>query len=197
MGKCAVDKMTSGMAIELQSEGIDVVSWWSKEPMQTAEIKKGSVDGPRGLRAGRGILPGLHIFPRFDLLYSTALAGTLLYEGRVLATFARDPRGRSAANGMAVQVSQLGQRYGLRDERGVRAPMFSTLKTFLFIWEPFRSFVSLRNPDSLTGPETATAMQRFVFGTLPDLHIPHWMLKLLRGNPVTMQWPLRADAGAN
>ena len=56
----------------------------------------------------------------FDQLFHTALAGTLLSEGRALAALARDP-GRGSLSGMAVQTSQLAQRYGLRDERGVRA----------------------------------------------------------------------------
>ena len=60
MGKCAVDKMTSSMAMELETEGVDVVSWWAKEPMQTAEIEKGSLEGTS---ARRGAAPAHVVEP--------------------------------------------------------------------------------------------------------------------------------------
>lgn len=188
IGKCAIDKMSSGMAMELQTEGIDVVSWWAKEPMQTDEILQGNVDGTS---SRRGMSPGLTGL-RFDELFHTALAGTLFFEGRVLAAFARDTAGRAAFSGLAVQTGQLAGRYRVVDERGIRSPQFLTLKFNFFAWIPIlRRFTELPNPAALTDtPPTCTPAQRFVFDTLPDGAIPQWIFKLLSGNPVTMQWPL-------
>ena len=160
--------------------------------MQTAEVKKGSLQGA-DLKPNRGALPGLHyVMPDsgFKGLFSSALAGTLFYEGRVLSAFARDPQ-RRYSSGLAVQVSQLGQQYGMRDERGIRSPMFLSLKFIIFLLPPFSSFVALENPATLVGsPPTATFLQRFVFGTVPDFHVPQWIFKLMQGNPVTFGWPL-------
>ena len=161
-------------------------------PQQTAEVKKGSLQG-RSLNSNRGILPGLKpVFPKngFSELFSTALSGTLFYEGRALSAFARDPN-RRHSSGQAVQVSQLGQQYGLRDERGIRSPMLLSLKFMIFCLPPFLPFARLANPPTLVGsPPTATPLQQFVFGTVPDFHVPQWVFKLIQGNPVTFGWPL-------
>ena len=187
MGKCAVDKMTSGMAMELGGSfsSIDVVSWWAKEPMQTEEIRLGAVDEGRGPR--RGAAPGLN-WLRFDGLHDTALAGTLLMEGRALAAFARDDM-RYHFSGLAVQSSQMAYRYGIRDERGLRPPPLLSVKYVVFLlahWiEPVRQFIATPNGTALARPS-----QRFIFGTLPDVAIPQWLFKIISGNPVTIQWPI-------
>eukprot|EP00939_MAST-03C_sp_MAST-3C-sp1_P005013 g5013.t1 len=194
MGKCAIDKMTSGMAMELGKTsdredagdaGVDVVSWWAKEPMQTEEVRSGSVD--EGKCSRRGSPPGLD-WVRFDGMYDTALAGSVLMEGRALAAFARDKE-RSAFSGLAVQSSQLADRYDVRDERGIRSPALLSVKFNVFLllsrWlRPVAEFIRIDEG------EVATPLQRFVFGTLPDIAIPQWVFKLLSGNPITMQWPL-------
>ena len=105
MGKCAIDKMTAGMAMELTTEGIDAVTWWAKEPMQTEEVRAGNIDGTT---AYRGAAPGLEWF-RFDKLFHTALAGTLLFEGRALSAVARDPA-RHKYSGLALQTGQVAQK---------------------------------------------------------------------------------------
>lgn len=96
MGKCAVDKMTADTAMELATEGIDVMSWWPGVPMRSEEILQGAVDGgsPR-----RGLAPGLQLVPPFRSLYHTALATTLRFEGRALAALARDRAGRTRPRG--------------------------------------------------------------------------------------------------
>eukprot|EP00729_Bicosta_minor_P003533 gene3533-10120_t len=201
IGKCAVDKMSSTMAIELVTEGIDVVSWWAKEPMQTDEIKAGNVDGTTWRR---GQLPGIAaIAPRLDDLYHSALAGTLFYEGRTLAAFARD-HGRAVYSGTAVQTGHLARKYGVVDERGLRSPSFMSIKSVLFLFIPqLRTFADIPKPPPCirgfveTGEcpdnpnlRTATPAQKFVFNILPDIPIPLWIPKIIQGNPVTFQWPL-------
>ena len=179
MGKCAVDKMTAGMATELYDEGIDVVSWWAKEPMQTAEVSAGGLEGTAHRR---GAAPLLGTFVDFQGLVGTALAGTLLFEGRVLSALARDPQ-RRALSGLAVQTGQLAQHYGVVDERGVRSPQALSCKFLACALSgTLRRFAAI--PDGAA----ATAAQRFVFGTLPDGHVPLWLVKLLAGNPLTAQW---------
>ena len=46
MGKCAIDKMSADMSVELDfdSSDVTVVSWWPKSPMQTEEIRTFSFD---------------------------------------------------------------------------------------------------------------------------------------------------------
>ena len=41
MGKCAIDKMSADMSVELDldSSDVTVVSWWPKSPMRTEEIR--------------------------------------------------------------------------------------------------------------------------------------------------------------
>lgn len=187
MGKCAVDKMTADMAIELATEGIDIVSWWSQAPMQTDEILAGSIDG-RSWR--RGALPGMHSMVDFRELYYTAMAATLLFEGRALAALARDPA-QSSHSGLVLQSAQVARKYGVKDERGIRSPSALSLKWHLCAWVPqLREFATLANPATFDSPPTATIAQQFFFGTLPDFDIPVWIFKLLQGVPVTIQWPI-------
>ena len=129
------------------------------------------------------------------------MAGTLFYEGRTLAAFARD-QGRAAYSGTAVQTGNLARRYGVVDERGVRSPNFLTVKFITFFFVPqLRWFAEVEVPpvcikgfvESGECPDklrTATAAQKFVFNVLPDIQIPLWVPKLIQGNPISMQWPL-------
>jgi len=186
MGQCALDKMSSGMAQELKGTNVDIYSWWGQELMQTDNIKKGSmdVDGV-GWRAKTGILSRLELLlPSADGLFHSALAGTLLAEGRVLSAFARD-KTRNALSGRAVQTGQLASKYNVRDERGIRSPMYSSWKFLIFMWSPLRSLITLENPAGAGSEPTASKLQLFIFGTLPDVHIPQWFLKLTHGNPLT------------
>lgn len=187
MGKCSVDKMTGDMAMELGREPIDVISWWAGAPTQTDEIAGGSIDGvsPR-----RGVPPGLEVLPKFSTMFSTALASTLLYEGRSLAALARDPR-RGRLSGLAVQSQQNARYYGVRDERGIHSPNFLSLKGLVVaLIPPLFEFSRIENPASLAGPPTMSPAQDFFFNTLPDLNLPVWMLKLTGGAPLTFQWPI-------
>lgn len=161
IGKCAVDKMSSTMAIELVTEGIDVVSWWAKEPMQTDEIKAGNVDGTTWRR---GQLPGIAaIAPRLDDLYHSALAGTLFYEGRTLAAFARD-HGRAVYSGTAVQTGHLARKYGVVDERGLRSPSFMSIKSVLFLFIPqLRTFADIPKPPPCKNRRDLQTRTRLLF----------------------------------
>jgi len=179
MGKCAIDKMTADMSVELDREGVTVVSWWPKSPMRTEEIRTGTVDVGRTSR--RGNLPGMG-FLRFDELYDTALAGSLLMEGRTLAAFARD-KSRSSFSGFAVQSAQLASRYGLRDERQIRSPPLLSLKFLLFMTRPLRYFIEIE------GNTSSSSLQHFIFGTVPDFSIPQFIPKLIQGTPLTIKWP--------
>lgn len=43
MGKCAIDKMTGDMAMELATENIDIVSWWAGAwGLQTRQTSRAS-----------------------------------------------------------------------------------------------------------------------------------------------------------
>lgn len=179
MGKCAVDKMTSDMSIELDSDDIVIVSWWPKSPMQTEEIRTGTVD--EGRKSRRGNLPGMS-FLRFDELYETTLSGSLLMEGRVLSAFARDSS-RSSFSGLVVQSAVLASRYGLLDERLVRSPPLLSLKFFLFLFRPMSYLTKIKSG------EVASYLQRFLFGSLPDITIPVFIPKIIQGNPLTLRWP--------
>merc|ERR1712224_3686 len=187
MGKCSIDKMTADMAMELGREGVDVVSWWAGAPTQTEEVLRGSIDG---LQPRRGIPPGLEAVPSFSALFYTGLASTLLYEGRSLAAFARDPH-RGRQGGMALQSQQSGRSYGVRDERGISPPNFLSLKAQLILWNgPLFEFSRITNPETLAGPPTASPAQEFFFNTLSDFDIPQWLLKIIAGPPLTFPWPI-------
>ena len=187
MGKCSVDKMSGDMAVELATEGIDIVSWWAQAPMQTDEILAGNIDG-RSWR--RGALPGMDLMIDFRDLYHTAMAATLLFEGRALSAFARDLH-RGSQSGLALQSAQVARKYGVKDERGIRPPGPLSLKWHLCTWlPPLREFATLANPVTLQSPPTATPAQQVVFGAVPDLDMPVWLFKLLQGAPLTLQWPL-------
>eukprot|EP00938_MAST-03A_sp_MAST-3A-sp1_P006108 g6108.t1 len=179
MGKCAIDKMSADMSVELDfdSSDVTVVSWWPKSPMRTEEIR--TVDDGRSSR--RGNLPGMG-FLRFDQLYDTALAGSLLMEGRALATFVRD-RSRNSFSGLAVQSAQLASRYNLRDERQIRSPPLLSLKFLLFLFRPLHDLTKIES-----GGGVASALQQFLFGTLPDISIPQFIPKLVQGTPLTIKW---------
>lgn len=92
MGKCAVDKMSADMAIEAATEAVDVVSWWPQEPLQTTEVLNGGLEGTTVRRGLPPLLGDAYaaLGLRADALAHTALAGTVTWEGRVLAAFARD-----------------------------------------------------------------------------------------------------------
>jgi len=185
MGKCSVDKMTGDMAMELGPDNVDVISWWAGAPTQTEEVGQGSIDGvsPR-----RGIPPGPQ-FPDFSTMVHTGLASTLLYEGRSLAALARDLR-RGRHSGLAVQSQRNGREFGVRDERGIQSPNALSVKAMLAMFiPPLFEFTKMKNPPSLQGPPTASQAQQFFFNTVPDINIPVWLLKLLGGAPLTMQWP--------
>lgn len=141
----------------------------------------GTVDDGRNSR--RGNLPGMG-FLRFDELYDTALAGSILMEGRALAAFVRD-RSRSSFSGLAVQSAQLASRYNLRDERQIRSPPLLSLKFLLFLIRPLRYLIKIDDREGV-----ASGLQRFIFGTLPDIPIPQFILKLIQGTPLTMKWLL-------
>lgn len=181
MGKCAIDKMTGDMAMELATEEVDVVSWWAGVPMRTEEIVAGSLDGGS---SRRGMAPGFHLAPSFRLLHDTALATTTLFEGRCLAALARD-KGRSRFCGLAVLSSQLGRTYGVLDERGLCPPGVLSVKYQLCFWLP-----PLLRFAGTAGAAVATPAQRFFFNVLPDLDVPVWLFKLLGGPPLTLQWPV-------
>ncbi|CAE8696512.1 unnamed protein product [Polarella glacialis] len=185
MGKCAIDKMTGDMAMELATENIDIVSWWAGVPMQTDEILAGSLDGtsPR-----RGALPGIHwLLPTFQQLYSTALATTLLFEGRSLAALARDGQ-RARYSGMALLSAQVGRYYGIRDERGLCPPSFMSVKYLLTLLTPLFRLAMFQDP-SVAEP-TLTSVQDFYFNVLPNIDLPQWLFKLTGGPPLTFQWPV-------
>lgn len=61
---------------------------------------------------GRGDLPGLGWLRSFQDMADSALAGTLLFEGRSLAALCRDPEGQKASSGLAIQSSEIAKRYG-------------------------------------------------------------------------------------
>lgn len=187
MGKCSIDKMTGDMAMELATEGIDVVSWWAGVPMQTEEILAGSLDGGAWRR---GFAPGLRFVPSFRSMARTALATTLLFEGRALAALARDAR-RSGLSGLAVLSTQLGQRYRVQDERGLCPPSFLSLKYQITLWiPPLFNFAQVELPDSLGGAPKASWAQSLYFNVLPNVDFPVWLFKLIGGPPLTFPWPL-------
>lgn len=187
MGKCAVDKMTADMAMELATENIDVVSYWPGV-LQTDEIKDGNIDVdiPR-----RGVAPGLQFFPKFGSLYNTALAETLLGSGRGIVQYTMDKQ-RSWYSGLVLVSTQLVSRYGVVDERGIRSPnAFLTVKGVLTTAiPPLRTFAQVENPETLSSPPTATFLQRLYFNTIPDGNIPIWLFKIISGVPLTMPWPI-------
>ena len=77
MGKCSIDKMAAGMANELVTEGIDVVSWWAEEPMQTDEVQNSALEGTKNHRGGVPIMNSIMEAQGFGLvdLFNTTLAG--------------------------------------------------------------------------------------------------------------------------
>ena len=129
--------------------------------------------------------------PPFSTLYQTALSETLLFTGRVVATLARDNR-RSGQSGKAVGTSQLASYYGITDERGLRPPsVFVSAKGVLTLLVPaLREFARIEDPVSPSALPTASPMQRFFFGTLPDIYIPLHLFKAIGGPPLTIQWPI-------
>jgi len=188
MGKCSIDKMTADMAMELATEGVDIVSWWPAAPMQTEEILAGSVDvsSPR-----RGVAPGLELIARpFKDLYYTALATTLLFEGRSLATFVRDTK-RGRQSGLALVSNRVGRYYKVRDERGICPPSFMSVKYLATLAIPsLFQLAHIQNPTSLFSTPTASPVQDFYFNFLPNIEFPIWLFKLVGGPPLTFQWPV-------
>lgn len=184
MGKCAIDKMTADMSVELP-ENIHVISV-IPGLVQTEEVLLGAVDV--GV-PGRGCQPGLHLLPHFSELHGTLLAGTPLFEGRTLTHLARDTQ-RSRYTGKAVITSQLASMYGVLDERGVRTPSLWLSFKGVVCWlvPALREFarVTVNNETNRT---EATPMQRFFFNVLPDWHVPLTLMKIIGGPPLTMKLP--------
>jgi len=125
---------------------------------------------------------------RFESLANTALAGTLLWEGRVLSALARDPD-RSTFSGLAVRTSELAGRYGILDERGLHSPSFLSLKFQIISLVPaLRKWATLLCEPG-PGCVCESSVLRFVFNRLPDVNVPTWVVKLVAGTPPTVQWP--------
>eukprot|EP00035_Acanthoeca_spectabilis_P028838 m.472303 g.472303 ORF g.472303 m.472303 type:complete len:387 (-) comp32452_c0_seq1:50-1210(-) len=187
MGKCAVDKMSADMAIEAATEAVGVVSWWPQEPLQTAEVLNGGLEGTTVRRGLPPLLGDAYaaLGLRADALAHTALAGTVTWEGRVLAAFARDAGvTRSQYSGLALRTSQVAARYGVRDDRGIQPPPFLSIKWGLVAMVP-----PLRRWATIAPNAAASESQRAVFNWLPDLTVPMWVVKLVAGTPPTIQWP--------
>ena len=182
-GKCAIDKLTADMALELRTENVDVVSLWPGV-LRTDRTRAGAVDG--GRRPRRGTPPGLGFLPPFAALHGTALSESPLFAGRVVAHLARDAAGRAANSGKAVCTSQLASAYGVTDEHGLRPPsVFVSVKGVLTMLIP-----ALRDFARLSPAAAASPLQKFYFGTLPDVYIPLVLFKAIGGPPLTMQWPV-------
>eukprot|EP00040_Diaphanoeca_grandis_P030951 m.184061 g.184061 ORF g.184061 m.184061 type:complete len:378 (+) comp32180_c1_seq2:85-1218(+) len=184
MGKCAIDKMTSDMAIELYTEGIDIISLWPGL-MKTDEILRGSVDvqSPR-----RGAVPWLSaVLVPFSSLYHSALAESTRGVGKVVVALAKDVD-RGWMSGMAVTTCSLAKRYGIVDERGIYSPStFVTVKGVVtMLVPPLRELAEL-DPHQ---PLVTSRLQKFYFNVLPDINVPIWFCKLVLGIPTTLSWGL-------
>eukprot|EP00658_Telonema_sp_P-2_P012878 TRINITY_DN14900_c0_g1_i4.p1 TRINITY_DN14900_c0_g1~~TRINITY_DN14900_c0_g1_i4.p1 ORF type:complete len:387 (-),score=69.41 TRINITY_DN14900_c0_g1_i4:411-1571(-) len=184
MGKCAIDKMTADMAMELGGAGgrIQVASWWAHAPIQSEHMQHGALDG--NMTSRRGIPPGAAgVVPNFSSMYPTALSGTLEFEGRALTWFVRDQE-RAQFSGMAVSSSMAGARYGLVDNRGIRPPSVLSLKYHLSYLVPWLWKFSHILPGT-----KATLPQKIWFNLIPDFEIPQFGWKLFSGVPLSVQWP--------
>ena len=86
----------------------------------------------------------------------------------------------------AVCTSQLASAYGVTDEHGLRPPsVFVSVKGVLTMLIP-----ALRDFARLSSAAAASPLQKFYFGTLPDVYIPLVLFKAIGGPPLTMQWPV-------
>eukprot|EP00656_Telonema_subtile_P043307 TRINITY_DN49686_c0_g1_i1.p1 TRINITY_DN49686_c0_g1~~TRINITY_DN49686_c0_g1_i1.p1 ORF type:complete len:391 (+),score=74.62 TRINITY_DN49686_c0_g1_i1:36-1208(+) len=182
MGKCAVDKMSADMSMELGGRPIDVLSWWAGAPMMTEQVLAGSLDGT--MRARRGMPPGTEgLVPGFSAMYHTALSSSLMLEGRSMVALLKDQH-RGQFSGMAVSSAMVSRRYGLVDERGIRPPSVLSLKyhaTYLVPW--------LWGMAQLPEGTQASLGQRLLFNWAPDCEVPQWVFKVLSGVPLSVKWP--------
>jgi len=175
IGKAAMDRMAADMAVELRTENVTVVSLWpggvSTENFQ--EINKGGGFSTK-LKAHRGLPPGAAKMD-FATLFGTPLAETPFFSGRAVAALARD-RNKFSLTGKVVLPSLMAKDYGFVDERGVRTPMFPSLK---FLAGPVL-------PDSLKKlPEGPLPWEMDLFwNRLPDGDLPLGLLKYATSSPL-------------
>jgi len=185
VGKAAMDRMANDMAIELHTENVTMISLWPGL-VKTENVEGGALlqeNAPLKLR--RGLPPGMGSEQSFASLMNTPLAETPLFNGRVVAAFARDPR-KLQYSGKVMVPASMAADYGLVDERGVRSPPMTSVKSGLA--QALRSLLEKFDLWDVPGgcymdkPQASDAA-KFFWNTLPDLAVPWKLLKLFAGAP--------------
>ena len=179
IGKAAMDRMAHDLAIELQPDGVTMVSLWPGL-VGTENVKDGAISGKK--RAHRGSRPGQ---PEFDIdeLIDTYLSETPLYSGRAVAALARD-KGKMSYTGKVLPSSVLAARYGFTDERGIQTPPFTSLKFAIGLALGKLGLVHLELPSPKgSSSEEASTFSSFFWEQSPNLAFPGWVVKLGSGAP--------------
>lgn len=173
VGKAAMDRMANDLAIELQPEGVTMVSLWPGL-VGTENVRDGALSG--GSKPHRGVRPGQ---PEFDLneLLGTCLSETPLYSGRAVAGLSRDKH-KLDLTGKVLPTATLAARYSLTDERGIATPSFTSLKFTLGLVLGKLGLVELKPQD--VRPGTFSAL---FWASMPNLAIPGWAVKIDSGAP--------------
>lgn len=96
ISKAGLDKMTHGMAVELQGHGVTVLSLWPGL-VQTESLRARGIDSVAGVPVAEGETPR--------------------FEGRVIDALARDPDVHRLT-GQALVAAEAAERYGVTDDGG-------------------------------------------------------------------------------
>ena len=171
-----MDRMANDMAVELATEGITVLSLWPG--LVKTEYVQGAPDNFSKLRYRRG----LRVDMNFDTaqLINTALAETVLFNGRVIAAVARDTN-HADYTGKVALTATLAQKYGVVDERGVRSPPMASGKFFLsLLLKPIlERHGAWTLPDGAPSVQaTPNAVAEWVWVRFPDFDLPPILRKL-------------------
>eukprot|EP01065_Artemidia_motanka_P052161 TRINITY_DN9346_c0_g1_i1.p1 TRINITY_DN9346_c0_g1~~TRINITY_DN9346_c0_g1_i1.p1 ORF type:complete len:392 (+),score=54.62 TRINITY_DN9346_c0_g1_i1:71-1246(+) len=183
IGKAGMDRMAHDMAIELQSDGVTMVSLW---PGLVKTENMESVDhSALKLKVGRGLSPGTPEGTSFEPLMSTGLAETPLFSGRAVSHLARDPD-RAAMSGKVLLTAKLAETYGFKDERNVRSPPLTSFKGVI------SQIAGALGAEAVQVPEPPPLGQRAAplsslseiwWNLLPNYNFPGFLLKLMTPTP--------------
>lgn len=183
IGKAAMDRMANDMAIELFTENITMVSLWPGL-VKTEHVEGGALTEVAA-KERRGQPPGMPATD-FQAWMDTPLAETPLFNGRVVAALARDRR-MLDHTGKVLIPSLMAYDYGIVDERGVRSPSMTSVKSMLAgtaLKSLLQSWGLWKIPGGCYIPQAeASDNAKLFWNRLPDLSFPGKLLKLSAGAP--------------
>merc|ERR1711907_16431 len=181
LGKAAMDRMANDMAVELATENIAMVSLWPGL-VRTENVNDGALDEV-AMAERRGRQPGQPPMNAAELL-PTPLCETPLFTGRAVAHLARD-NAKMDHTGRVVVSAVMARDYGFTDERGVRSPPLTSIKSMAssLLLKPLLKSAGIWEISDHGELNRLNLWSQLYWNWLPDGMFPGKLLKVGAGAP--------------